>query len=192
MYQAIQDPYCYSGTIILKNRLNLRNQTELDKFEVLSTIKRAEEPLPAGQYDYRHYRAIHRHLFQDVYTWAGRIRTVRIQKGEAMFCYPEYINEKMSNLFNGLLDENCYRDISAESFANSAARFFAELNAIHPFREGNGRAQSSFLRVLADQAAHPLDFERLNPPDMLAAMIASFWGDEAPLANLILRLMRVR
>ena len=83
-------------------------------------------------------------------------------------------------------------DLSTDSFASSAAHFFAELNAIHPFREGNGRAQSSFLRVLADQAAHPLDFERLNPPDMLAVMIASFWGDEAPLANLIVQLMRVR
>src|SRR5262245_23925126 len=108
MYRATQDRYCYPGTTILKNRANHRNQTELDKFEILSTTKRAEEPLPVGRFDYRHYRAIHHHLFQDVYTWAGRIRAVRIQKGEAMFCYPEYINGKMSALFAGLLNENCF------------------------------------------------------------------------------------
>jgi cell filamentation protein len=185
MYRTIQDPYCYASTAILKNRLNLRNQAELDKFEILSAVKRAEEPLPVGRYDYRHYRAIHRHLFQDVYRWAGRIRTVRIAKEGNWFCYPEYIDA-------GLADNNFLRDIESENFAKEAAHFIAELNAIHPFREGNGRVQNSYLRILADQAGHPLDFERLNRDIMIPAMIASFQGDEGPLSELILQLMRVR
>jgi cell filamentation protein len=67
----------------------------------------------------------------------------------------------------------------------AAAHFLAELNAIHPFREGNGRTQLSFLTLLAAQAGHPLALNRMNPKDMLAAMIASFKSDEAPLASLI-------
>jgi len=192
MYEAVDDPYCYPKTSMLKNRANLRSQVELEKFEALAATKRAEEPLPAGKPSYGYYRAIHRHLFQDVYVWAGKIRTVRISKGESMFCFPEYIDKKMRDLFEDLAGENQFRDLDAETFATKAAHFMAELNAIHPFREGNGRSQNVLLIVLADQAAHPLDFDRLHPPEMMEAMMASFGGDERPLANLILGLMRVR
>jgi len=192
MYRAEQDPYCYPGTEVLKNRLNLRTQSELDKFETLSVAKRFQERLPAGKYTYGHYLSIHRHLFQDVYTWAGRIRTIRMARGGNWFCYPEYIDGKMRDLFTLLADNNYLRDIGSDKFANEAAHFIAELNAIHPFREGNGRAQNVFMNILADQAGHPLDFERLNTCDMLSAMVASFHGDERPLSVLILGLMRVR
>jgi cell filamentation protein len=192
MYEATDDPYCYSGTGILKNRLDLRTQAELDAFEAAITTQRADEPLPAGQLDADHYRAIHRHLFQDVYDWAGDIRTVRITKGSSAFCFPENIETQMRRVFGDLARENQFGGLDSASFAAKAAHFLAELNAIHPFREGNGRTQNVFLGVLADQAGHPLDFQRLNPPDMMQAMIASFEGDEGPLRGLILRLMRDR
>lgn len=73
--------------------------------------------------------------------------------------------------------------------ASGAARFLSELNAIHPFREGNGRAQNTFLALVADQAGHPLDLDRLNPDAMLAAMIASFNADEGPLTAVIRQLI---
>ncbi|MGH6959170.1 MAG: hypothetical protein ACREE7_01675, partial [Dongiaceae bacterium] len=78
MYAAIADPYCYAGTTVLKNIPRLRGQAALERFETIATAKRAEEPLPTGALDVRHYRAIHRHLFHDVYRWAGKFRTVRI------------------------------------------------------------------------------------------------------------------
>jgi cell filamentation protein len=71
MYEAADDPYCYPDTLVLKNRLDLRTQAELDSFEALITAQRADEPLPAGRFDEDQYRAIHHHLFQDVYDWAG-------------------------------------------------------------------------------------------------------------------------
>ncbi|WP_309500932.1 hypothetical protein [Bradyrhizobium arachidis] len=91
MYDAVEDPYCYPGTTVLKNKLNLRKQTELDAFEAEITAQRAEEPLPSGRLGYAHYKAIHKHLFQDVFAWAGKIRKVWISKGGSMFCYPESI-----------------------------------------------------------------------------------------------------
>ena len=63
MYAAIADPYCYLGTTVLKNRLELRDQARLDAFEKEVTSIRADEEVPAGRLSYRHYRAIHRHLF---------------------------------------------------------------------------------------------------------------------------------
>jgi cell filamentation protein len=80
------------------------------------------------------------------------------------------------------------RDGSA--FADKAAHFLAELNAIHAFREGNGRSQLTFFALLADYAGHPIDLDKLDPPEMLDAMIASFDGDEAKLANVIKHLIR--
>lgn len=102
MYDAVEDPYCYPGTTVLKNKLNLREQAELDAFEAEITAQRAEETLPSGRLGYTHYRAIHKHLFQDVYSWAGKIRNVRISKAGSMFCYPESIDREMNKLFNCL------------------------------------------------------------------------------------------
>ena len=153
MYEAADDPYCYPGTGVLKNRLDLRTQAELDAFEAAITTQRADEPLPAGQFDADHYRAIHHHLFQDVYDWAGQIRSVRIMKGGNTFCFPENIDAQMRRAFAELARANQLRDLDSESFAVKAAHFIAELNAIHPFREGNGRTQSVFLGQLADRQA---------------------------------------
>jgi cell filamentation protein len=182
MYEATDDPYCYPGTSVLKNRLDLRDQSELDRFEATISTQRADEPLPVGRLDTSHYRALHRHLFQDVYEWAGEFRTVRIAKQASMFCYPENIEREMQRLFGELAAEGDFRTLPVDEFASKAAHFLAELNAIHPFREGNGRTQV-FLTVLARDAGHALDFERLRAPDMMQAMIASFAGDEKPLAD---------
>ncbi|TPQ29145.1 adenosine monophosphate-protein transferase [Bradyrhizobium guangdongense] len=190
MYDAVEDPYCYPGTTVLKNKLDIRTQQGLDAFEAEIAAQRAEEPLPVGRLTYSHYRAIHRHLFQDVYAWAGKIRTVRISKGGSMFCYPESIDREMSKLFRELLDQNHLRDTTPDGFAGKAAHFLAELNAIHPFREGNGRTQLTFLALLAEKAGHPLAMEHLVPEIVLQAMVDSFVGNEKPLARVIRSLLK--
>jgi cell filamentation protein len=117
-------------------------------------------------------------------------RTIRLAKGGSTFCYPEHIDREMRRLFDWLEDENFLRDLEVESFSAKAAHLIGELNAIHPFREGNGRTQNIFLAMLADRAGHPLDFAKLDPEALLEAMIASFKGDEAPLATVIKNLAR--
>jgi cell filamentation protein len=189
MYEAVADPYCYPGTTVLKNIPNLRSQAALGRFEVMVSTQRSEEPLPAGRLTTNHYRAVHRHLFQDVYSWAGRFRTVRISKADSMFCYPEHIPQQIVRLFADLRTNRFLRNLSAKTFADSAATFLGTLNAIHAFRDGNGRAQLAFLVLLADQAGHPLSLERLDPDAFLAAMISSFAGEGRPLAAQIRRLI---
>ena len=189
MYAAEADPYCYPGTTVLINRADLRDQTALADFETEMVSQRFREPLPSGRLSARHYCAIHRHLFQDVYSWAGEVRTVRITKQGSAFCYPEHIDREMRRLFGDLASHKRFRGLKSVDFADRAAHFLAELNAIHPFREGNGRAQLSFLVALAHLAGHPLDEERLEPVEMLRAMIQSFSGDERPLARSIRRLL---
>jgi cell filamentation protein len=183
MYDEIDDPYCYPGTSVLKNIPGFDNQAALDAFEAASTMQRADEALPSGRLTPAHYRSIHRHLFQDVYEWAGRFRTVRLSKGKSAFCYPEHIEREVKKLFSRMKSRLFFRGLSAGQFAREAAEFLSELNAIHPFREGNGRTQLTFLTLLADQAGHPLDLEKLNANQFLQSMVLSFRGDITPLMH---------
>lgn len=184
MYDAVSDPYTYDNSTVLVNKLDLRNQAELDDFEAEISNARADEPLPDGDLSFAHYCAIHHHLFQDVYDWAGTVRTVRISKQGNPFCFPEHIEAQAAKLFSELAASNFLADLSPEQFAERAAHFLSELNAIHAFREGNGRAQLTFFALLAD-GGHPLDMEKLDPESMLAAMITSFSGKDDELKKII-------
>ena len=98
----------------------------------------------------------------------------------------------MQVLFDDIRQQKQLRGMSLNAFAAAETHFLATLNAIHPFREGNGRAQMSFLALLADQAGHPLALERLEPRRFLAAMIRSFHGDEQSLTAEIYQLLEAR
>ena len=176
-YEAFDDPYAYKGTSVLRNRLGIKDAAVLEAFELEMTALRAEEPLPDGRFGPAHYRKIHHHLFQDVYPWAGRYRTVRTGKSGNWFCFPEYIASAMNALFGKLKTGTLLTAQSSDNFVTEAAGFLAELNAIHPFREGNGRTQLSFLHLLALKAGHPLALDRIEPATFLTAMITSFSGD---------------
>ena len=185
MYDAIDDPHTYENSTVLINKLDLKDQGELDAFEAEISTARAGEPLPEGELDFAHYCAVHHHLFQDVYEWAGQIRTVRISKRGNPFCFPEHIGAQATRLFAELKKANFLKDLADGDFAEKAAHFLAELNAIHAFREGNGRAQLTFFALLADHAGHLLDAGKLDPETMLRAMISSFDGDENDLKKII-------
>lgn len=161
----------------------MRTEAALEEFEVSAVALRLSEPFPAGAFDQSHYRAIHHHLFKDVYDWAGEYRTVRIAKPGAMFCYPEHIAEQMNLLFGSLQEAFFTPGATQQDFVTNSARFLGDLNAIHPFRDGNGRAQLTFLFLLGQRAGHSLDMARIRPKPMLAAMVASFKGKLEPLEN---------
>lgn len=176
-YDAFEDPYAYPGTSVLRNLLDIPDQATLSAYEVEISTLRAEEPLPEGDFDPEHYCRIHRHLFQDVYEWAGQYRTVRTSKGGNVFCYPENIAAQMDSLFGSIRGLEVFRGVTSEMFLEHGARFLGELNAIHPFREGNGRSQLSFLGLIGATVGHALVFERLDRNSFMPAMIASYSGN---------------
>lgn len=184
VYTAEADPSCYPGTTVLKNRAGLTSQEELDEFELAMTLLRSEEAWPAGDLDKRHYLRLHHHLFQDVYDWAGEIRTVRIGKAGHWFCYPEYIERELERVFGTLLPLAMDHEGDIARFRMGCALFLAELNAIHPFRDGNGRTQMAFIALLAQRAGFRFDDDALHPEAVMEAMIASFRGDMTPLHQL--------
>lgn len=185
VYTAEPDPLCYAGTTVLKNKMGLRRQDDLDEFELAMFLTRADEDWPPGELDYAHYKALHRHLFQDVYRWAGKPRSLRIGKGGNWFCYPEYIDGEMQRIFTDLAASGHLLGLPRLEFAEKAAHILAEINAVHPFREGNGRTQLAFLSLLAENAGMSFDDDVLVQDRVIQAMIDSFSGDEEPLAKLI-------
>lgn len=192
MYAAFEDPYCYEHSNVLRNKPDFRNQNDLEGFEAAITAQRAEEPIQDIDLTAASYRRIHHHLFQDIYEWAGAYRTIRLIKDGSVFCYPENIPIEMSRLFNRLKTQNGFRGLDVRSFAAQTARFLSDINAIHPFREGNGRTQNVFLAWLGDYADHPLDFRLYEKERVIQCMICIFRGDETPLGKLLLDMCKIR
>jgi cell filamentation protein len=116
----------------------------------------------------------HRHLFQDLYDWTGKFRVVNIAKGDHMFCLVPYIPAQMAQRFAGIRAENGLRGLSRVVFAGRAAEHICEINAIHPFRDGNGRALRAFAEILAARAGHSVRLERIDPRAWTEASIRSF------------------
>ena len=156
------DPYVYLGTSTLRNTLNMTDAVELDAFERRMVAARAAEGVPAGDFDLAHLRAIHRHLFQDVYDWAGELRIVEISKGWQQFIFRQYIQNGMADVHRRIVKANFFKGSSLEGFAHEAGQIMGDINYVHPFREGNGRTQLFYLKQLSLVAGHPLDLRHID------------------------------
>lgn len=182
------DTYVYPGTEVLQNKADAHTQSELDAFEADMTALRMlelfENPIQ-GMFDCTHLCAIHRHLFQDVYEWAGELRTVDISRGGGRFANVGQIQSYLDRRLQSLKAENLLRDLKPDVFLERMAYYMGEINAVHPFREGNGRVQRLFCAQLAEQAGYFIDFEPLEQARTYEVMIASFHGDSMSLVALL-------
>ena len=185
------DPYVYPGTTVLKNIPGIRNQEILDRFEADRVGQRSleliERPL-SGLFDIEHLQGIHRYLFQDVYEWAGDFRTVDIAKGNSYFAHVPYIESTLKGLFGELSEERHLRGLNQERFASRLAQILGTLNAVHAFREGNGRAQREFVRELAYKNSYWIDWSKVSREELYQASDASFMrGDDTFFEKLLKR-----
>lgn len=151
------DPYTYPGTDILRNRLGITDDALLNEAERRLTLARgahaARLAFPATADG---YRALHKHLFQDLYEWAGQDRSVNIAKGGSRFAAPPYIARELDKLFSDMAARNDFRALSRDEFFDRLGAHINELNAIHPFREGNGRTMRHHAVHVAREAGHPI------------------------------------
>ncbi|WP_028708019.1 Fic/DOC family protein [Propionicicella superfundia] len=161
------DPYTDPETGILRNRIGARTQAALDQAEGDLSVHRLVEladryPVaPSGDLD--ELRGIHRHLFQDLYEWAGRTRTVDIRKPDGQpFLPASRIEVGTRFVFEELRADNHLRSMSRPTFIERLAHHYDALNYAHPFREGNGRAQRVFWSRVARDAGWHLDWRRVS------------------------------
>ena len=181
------DPYTDPVTGVLRNKLGLVTAAELEAAEREIThaalILLRESPVQAT-YDLSHLCAIHRRIFGDIYDWAGQVRTVAIAKG-SMFCLPQFIEPAAAEIHRQLRDENFLRGLARDHFVGRVAYHLGEVNAVHPFREGNGRTQRAFFEQLAADAGNTLAWQRLDAVRNINASAAIMRGDPEPMRKML-------
>ncbi len=186
---ATGDPNVYPGTSILRNLRGIRDPEELERFEAMATAGRIlqlqERPITGG-FDRSQLQAIHRHIFQDVHPWGGELRDVDIAKpGSPFFARPPFIAPALDELAGKMRAESYLQGLDSIDFALRAGHYLGEINAVHPFREGNGRAQREFIRELAEAAGYRIDWSHTSRELMYHASALRFErGDASGLAAL--------
>ena len=168
--------YCYAGSDVLKNRLGIADKDRLLRAETdLATLRLLELQIHPvkGRFDFGNLKSIHRHIFQDLYDWAGETRTVNIGKGY-LFCLSQYIDGFAESIFATFAKDCFAAKDSHGKFVKTLAKYYGDMNALHPFREGNGRSQREFARELCLACGYGFDLSFTNHEDMLSASIASF------------------
>ena len=159
-YNEYKSRYTYKGTDVLINKLNIKNQELLDKFErVVTTYNLSKLYIKPteGNFDLDHLCSIHKYLFGSLYDFAGEIRDECIQKGSTLFCRPGYIYPYSKTI----LEEMKKRIVNIEceeDLIKYLAHYYSELNIIHPFRDGNGRTIREFLRQYVLYINTKIDF----------------------------------
>lgn len=159
---------------VFKNKLGLTDAAELRHVEYLATANRARElsdgtvPIQQPGFGLARQQEIHRHIFQDVYEWAGQVRTVpsakRMDNGQqSRFAEPDTIVSRWQTLEHQTAEFVSAKWLSFEQKRDALVAVFIEANQIHPFAEGNGRSLQVFMRQLAHEQGVGLDFTKVNP-----------------------------
>ena len=184
-----RDPQSQAGFACPKNFFGITDNNELQAYEgPLVAIRGGElDDKPVrGKFDSAHLRVIHKYLFQDVFPWAGEFRVVNISKGNSTFGPAMHLAAALEEVLAKLARENFLKGLAPRLFAQRAAFYLGEINAIHPFRESNGRTQREFIRQLALHAGHPLSWAGFTQQRMVEASILSHLkGDATALAAIL-------
>lgn len=170
---------CYSDTTVLINKFDIRDEEKLNEVEsVLASARFAEwlNAPKASSFDFEHYKAIHHFLFSDLYDWAGQIRTINISKKGTKFTSTENIETQATLIFKRLKKCNYFKELARDEFIDEIVDFYCVTNALHPFREGNGRTQRVFLTQLIRNAGYDINFADMDTELLLIATIQAANG----------------
>ena len=183
----MDDIYCYPNSNVLKNNLDIQDAKLLQTTEIEITsanlLDLQQHPVH-GNFDFKHLCEIHKRIFQDLYKWAGQTRTVDIGKGN-LFCLVQNIPSYADSIFTSYYKDCKNTKHDKSQFIDALTNHYADTNALHPFREGNGRAQREFARELCEHFGYTFDLSHTSHKQMLDASIESFnTGDNSKLKTI--------
>ncbi|KKY81169.1 MULTISPECIES: putative adenosine monophosphate-protein transferase Fic [Leclercia] len=180
-----RDPYLYPGLNVMRNRLGIRQAERLAQAAYeLTALRAATLPLGPSARGLPHLCAIHRHLYQDVFDWAGEIREIDIYQGDTRFCHFAYIEKEGNALMQDLEDEAYLVGLNPEEFVARLSHYYCEINVLHPFRIGNGIAQRIFFEQLAIHAGYQLNWRDIDPEAWAQANQSGAMGDLSALQTI--------
>ncbi len=193
-YQYLDPEHKYTNKNgVLHNLANIVDERILIAFESLKVSKRVEELYenPLKIKNSSSLLDIHRYLFQEVYTWAGQVRTVNISKDGKPFFDGERFSLAFQYIDSLIVEFRKIRTNNKQEISQKLAEILDNINYLHPFREGNGRTQREFLRLLALEKGLVLN---LNPPDNSSVynryMNGTIESDKSILFELIFELIQ--
>ena len=161
--------------LLVHNKLGIKTLEQLEMAEAYTFMIRALEIenglYKIAEFTKHSYMGLHFYLFQDIYTFAGEFRKVQLSKGSTRFCQFQYIDQMADEIFDALHAEGDWWDI--ETAAKRLAYFKAELNMLHPFREGNGPTTRIFIHAYARTKGYEWDYASLDQDEYMQAMIQS-------------------
>lgn len=166
------DKYVYSNSQVLKNKFNIKQNKELERRErTLISIRLLEiidgKARIKRSFNLEHLKKIHKYMFQDIYDWAGKLRDVDIAKGNTLFCKAVNIEDFARDIFTKLEKNDFFSNLSKKELFEKIAILLLDINALHPFREGNGRVQREFIRELVGERGYSLDFTNISKEKMI-------------------------
>ena len=176
VYTTTQSIYCYSDSNVLKNKLNIRDnkllKTAEEEITLIKQMELLKNPIK-GNFSKAHLMNIHKFIFEDIYPFAGKIRREQISKADTMFYPPNLIDRELDKVFAKIKEKNMLRETDEEKVFDNLAYVMAELNIIHPFREGNGRSIREFIRLMAKRMGYDLNWGNVDREELLEASILS-------------------
>lgn len=174
---------------ILENKLGISDADELEKAEYNITDDKLAEALVSlhpSVFDFKCLLGLHKFLFEDIYEFAGKVRTVNISKPDSPvpFCYVDFISSEADRIFGELAKDKYLVGLELPEFSEKLAYYASEINALHPFREGNGRTTRLFLLLMARNAGYLIDYSVASRRAILHADTEAFAGNLQPLRDL--------
>lgn len=192
-YETRDSIYCYKNTNVLVNKLEIKDFSKLMKIENRIAVVKAFELRRrgiTGKFDKEHLIGIHKFMFEDIYYFAGTFRNENIAKDDFRFAEWQYIEEQLDKLLSDIKNENYFENYDKVKLANRLAYYLAELNVLHPFREGNGRVLREFIRQLALKNHYLLDMREVGSKEMLDATKKSVY-DTTDLEKIIYNSLKI-
>lgn len=169
------DPYTYPNSQVLINKFGITNDSQFIEMEQdFSELAIMDIEFSSPPYDLLYWRSLHQALFGDIYHWAGELRTIDISKGTTRFCHINRIKPESDRMFSQLAQENYLVGLSHDSLIVKLAEYYSDLNVIHPFREGNGRAQRLLFEHIVINCGFKISFAGVNPDEWIQANIDGY------------------
>lgn len=179
MYDAINSRYTYKNSNVLKNKLNIKSEEKLKQYEtkmVAFKLIAISKLNFSKTYDENHLKFIHQYLFFEIYDFAGQYRLENITKENFLFSDFHYIEDNIKEVLKKV-DINMLKSYDFDTLIKKISEIMTDLNVLHPFREGNGRATREFIRELLEDLGYEINWYLIDYNDILNASIKAVIDD---------------